>query len=332
MAGELWRSTFQFGKEVTPGTSVAATRKMYFRREGSMLSTPREARVHRFMTASRSTARKVTRGPKAPGGGLVLPLSSSEIIELLLLGVQGGVTPTTPAMATNTRLWTFKPSTADLDSATIEWRDGPRDWEGAGYRVNTLTMAGSVGGEITVTADLFGVNLVAAAITGALSDRVPDFIEGWQSKLYVDAFGGAAGTTVVAGTLMNWTVTINNNLDRSYTADNTLAANEVHSGEIDVTAQMTFKASAAAALTAFNDLEAGTEKLVRLEHQDETGFIETTFRRFVTVDLPGQWTAIDLSQSEGPIRTYQLDYQAYYDPTNAYDVQIRAQNNRTSAY
>ena len=145
-------------------------------------------------------------------------------------------------------------------------------------------------------------------------------------------FGGTPGTTVQAGLLTAWEVTINNQLGRIYTADNTLAANAVTTGELEITASLTFLATAAQALTEFTNWGAGTKRLVRIEHQDETGFIETTFRRFVTIDIPGAWTAYDLGQVEENVRAYRLSLQYVYDSVLAAGVQIRCQNNRTTAY
>jgi len=328
MAGELWRSTSQWGVEVTPGTAVAATRKMYFREP--TLTIERGSGVYRVATGTRDNVRGMTHGPTTAGGSVPQIMSADEIIEPLLLAIKGGVTPTTPAMATNTRLWTFTPG--DLDSATIEWDDGARPWQGAGYRVNQLTIAGSAMDENTVQCDLFGTDVVQNALTGALADRTPTFIQGYQTRVYIEAFAGTPGTTVVSGFLRNWNVQLNNNLGRVYTADNTLAANRVVSGELDVTAKLTVDANSAQALTEFDNWAAGTRRMIRLEFQDETAFIETTFRKFVTVDIPGEWTAQNIGSSADGIRQYELDLQSIYQSTLAAMVRIRVQNARASAW
>lgn len=329
MAGELWRGTIQIGKETTPGTSVAATRKLYWRNPN--LSINRAVRLHKFATATRDNQRAATNGPVEAGGRFEFPMSSSESLEIFNMAISSAPVITTPGGATLARLWTYKP-TVSTDSATVEWNDGARDWEGAGMRVQSLTMAGSVGEENLISGELFGTNVVQAALTGALADRVPEFIEGWQTKLYIDAFGGTAGTTVVAGSLINWSVTIGNNLGRKYTADNTLAANSVTSGELAIDATLTFEAAPATALTEFGNFNTATKRLVRLEFQDETGFIETTMRRFVTIDLPGVWTAIDLTGEDAGTRVYQFTLSYVYDSALAAGIVIRAQNSRTAAY
>lgn len=274
----------QWGRETTPGSAVAATRKMYF--QDPSLSITRDPRVHRFMTGTRDNVRAYTNGPIQAAGAVQLPLSADEILELLLISVQGGVTPTTPVGATNARLWTFKPA-GSLDSATAEWDDGARVWQGAGIRGNQLQIQGANDAENSVSLDLFGTNVVAGSLTGALSERVPTFMEGWQTRFYVDPFTGTPGTTPVPGILRNWQVSNNNNLDRVYAANNTLGANRVTSGELDLTGSFTFDAYPGQALTEFNNWAAGTKRLIRLEFLGPADEIEAGANEAQTITVSG---------------------------------------------
>jgi hypothetical protein len=260
MAGELWRGSFQVGLESTPNTTVPATRKMYFTPD-SKLGRVRPPRPHKFATATRDNTRAMTLGPAEVGGTLKMPLSASEIIEFLLMGVKAGVAP---AGAGAAKLWTFTPGTS-LAPATIEWNDGAREWEAGGCYVNKLKFTGNVKGESMVEAEVFGMSLAAASLTGALTDRLPDFIEGWETKLYIDAFGGTAGSTAVSDLLINWEITLDNMLGRKKWANNTAYYDGITIGEIGISAKLMFEAAAAQALTEFNNWDAATERLVRVE-------------------------------------------------------------------
>ena len=328
MAGEIWRNVFNVGLETVPGTTVPATRRMYFNTDGSKLSRERAARPHRFATGTRDTVRAFTLGPTTVGGTLQLPLSASEIIELLLMGIKGGVTPTG---AGATKLWTFVPGTTALAPATIEWDDGARAWEAGGCYINKLKFSGNVKEETTVEAEVFGMNLAAAALTGSLAERLPDFIEGWETRLFVDAFGATPGTTQVTGTLINWEVEINNQLARKYFAANTLDVGALTIGELAITAKLTFEAAAAAAATEFANWDAVTKRLVRLDFGNNE-VIETTNKKFVTVDLPGAWESFDLGGTDENTRVYELGLSYVFDPTNAFGLQIRCQNARATAW
>lgn len=283
--GQIWSGKVQIGKETTAGTAVAATRILYTREPA--LTRERAARPHRFATGTRDNVRAFTNGPITAGGAFSMPLSAAEILEVLAITVQGGVSPTTPSGATNARLFTFKP-TGSLDSATIEWDDGARVHEGVGMRGNSLTIAGSAMEENTVSIDLFGTDVTTGgSLTGALSERTPSFFEGWQARLYIDAFTATPGTTPIPGLLRNWSVQLNNNLGRVYTADNTLAANRVTSGELDVTATLTFDAYPTRAATEFANWDATTMRMLRLEFLGPADGIEAGANEEQTITVSG---------------------------------------------
>jgi len=327
MAGELWVQEAEIAKEASYGaTPTPSTRKMYFR-PGSFLSDEFEPRIHKFQTGTRETTRNVTLGPEKAGGQVILPVSA-EIIELLLLGIQGAVTPTG---AGADKTWTFKPS-ATLDSATMRWHDGARPWRASGIYVGKLNIKGSVEGENLCTADLFAKTIVQEALTGGLASRTPAVFEGWESKIYIEAFGGTPGTTNIAAFLLDWDVSIDNAPNRHYTGDNTKVANSVTLGEIGVEATITALASNAQALTEFNNFVAATKRLVRLEFGNNSAIPSGSLNETITIDLPGAWTAVDLNQESNGVRAYQLKLAAVYDVTNAFSTQFRAVTARTAAW
>lgn len=327
MAGELWRQYWQIGEETTAGTTVAATRRMYFNSENSRAARERPARPKKFATATRDNVRAMTLGSTEVSGQIEMPLSASEVIELLLMGIKGNVSPTGAGTA---KLWTFTPGET-LDPATLEWYDGARGWDIGGCYVSKLTFEGSVEDEAMVKADLFAMNMAIATPTGSLTERVPDFIEGWETKLYIDSFGGTAGTTPVTGTLINWSVEIDNQLERKYFANNTQNAGALPIGELMISAKLTFEAAPAGTATEYGYWDAVTKRLVRLEFgQNEV--IDGSDKKFVTIDLPGAWDGVDLGGTDKGTRVYEMSLQYIYDVTNAFGLQIRAQNARATAW
>jgi len=332
MAGEIWRSSSAAAKEVTPGTAVQpATIKLYWPEPS--LTVAKAPTVHRSASGRRDSIFAVTFGPKeATGTTGPIPTSAEESLELCSMGISATPVITTPATGVLTRLHTYKPG--DLQSATIEWFDGKRGWIGAGQKLNTLTFAGDITGEKTMTGELFGTDVVAGTVTATppLVERDPTFMQPFQGRLFVDGFGGTPGTTEMPGTLMNYSVQIQNNLSRVYTYDNTQAANRVIAGNLDVSASMTFDADSAFSIAEFNNWVDGVKRVVRLELQDETGFIETTLRRFITIDIPGIWTAVDLSGNNQGVRTYSLTFQSIYSATLAAMLQVRVQAAKLLAF
>lgn len=326
MAGELWRQYWQLGKETTPNTTVAATRRMYFG-DKSVMKRERPPRPKRFSTGTRQSVRAFTLGMTEVGGSWEMPLSASEIIEWLLMSIAGGVTPTDndPVF-----LWVFTPGNS-LESATAEWYDGARGWDCGGVLINKLTFEGSVDGENMVKAEPFGMSMETATPTGSLTERVPDFIEGWETALFVDSFGGTPGSTQVDGTLINWSVELDNMLERKAFAQNTNNYLALPMGEIGVKAKLTFEAAPSGTATEFANWDAATKRLVRLMFGNNE-VISGSDKKFVSVDIPGAWDAVDISGSDKGTRTYELGLQYIYDPTNAFGLQIRAQNARSAAW
>lgn len=276
MAGELFRGTFQAAVEVTAGTPVSPATRVLYVDPTSVLTRVRKPNPHMFMTQTRDNVRALTAGPVEAAGTMKIPMSADEIIEPLLLGIKSGVTPTTPGGTVLGRLWTFTPSSATLPaSATIEWYDGARAWQGAGMQVNTLDITGSVLGTNDISLGLFGQNIVPlSAITGALTQRTPSFFEGWETQLFIDAFGGTPGTTAIPGQLISWSVKFGNNLARKYTANNTLAASATPIGTMLATADLVFEAASSTVMNEYFSWENGsaspTKRLVRLRFGNNT--------------------------------------------------------------
>jgi hypothetical protein len=331
MAGELWRERWAAGVESAYGSDVAATRVLYFRPD-SVLTRERDARPKAFGTGTRDNVRAFTLGPEMASGRVSQDVSPSENIELFLCGIKGGVTPTTPGGATLARLWTFVPGSSALDSMTLENHDGAVARQMTGTVVDRLTIAGSANGENLVTTDLIGKSITAAALTGSLADRVPDFLEGHQAQLFVDAFGATPGTTELAATLVNWNVVIGNGLERLYRASNANTVSRLSTGAISVEATLTVDATVSAiGTTAFSDWDAATKKLVRLKFTGATA-IESTTYPYVAIDIPGAWSAYNLGGTDGNSRVYELRLSYVYDPTNAFGLQVTAMNARTAAW
>jgi hypothetical protein len=402
-SGQLWSTRFQIGKETTAGVGVAATRVMYFNPDGTLTRT-RAPREHRFAVGRRDNVLAYTNGPIEAAGSIGMPMSADEILELLAISVQGGVTPTTPTGATAGRKWVFKPSNT-VDSVTLEWDDAARSWR-------------------------------------ALAERVPTFMEGWQTILYADPFGSAPGQSQIPSFLRNWNIPLSNQLGRLYLAGNTLATNRITQGELQASGTLTIDAASAQAATEFANWDAGTKRTIRLEFLGPRAEFEAAINevqtltttgtpaggtftlvvlgqttatiafnaaaatvqtainnalavlgstytvtctggplptgvvitfdgagvagrdiplitlgtnaltggttptinvaattagyyggRIVQVDIPGAWTAFDLSGNQDNVRTYDCTFQAVYEPTVlAAMIQYTCYNNRSSLY
>lgn len=262
MSGELWRSVAQVGREANYGIAVPSTRKMYLTNPGFTLT--QAPRPHSFATGDRQGMRGFSHGPKQVAGTFTVPLSAEESLEWLLMALDGYVTPTTPAGFTDGRLWTFKPG-ANVASATCEYHDGAIPWIASGVMVDQLTFAGSVGAENTMSGTLFAADQVQGSLTAGLADRIPTWLEGWETRVYIDPIGDPPGTTIIPGQVLSWNAQLSNALGRKYFADNTLRTGAVVQGQLGVTGSLALEASGPQAIAEFNHWNATDLRVVRLE-------------------------------------------------------------------
>jgi hypothetical protein len=335
MAGELWLGFVQAAVESSFGTVVTtATRRLYY--EDPMLSIVRQPRPHKFANSRRDNQLALTVGPQEIGGTFKLPISADEIVELLLTALDGTVTPTQPDAGGNPTvyLWTFHAGSA-VASMSVQWQDGARAWQAAGVISDKLQIQGSANGPTNVTSTLMGKSITSGTMTGAIAQRTPTFIEGWETKLYIDNFGATPGTTEIDGTLINWDITINNAAARKYFAANTNTLGALPLAPITVQATLTFEAAPSTTLTEFNDWNVTaatpTYRLVRIA-MGHNALISGSYYRYVDIDLPGSWTGFDLGQADANTRVYRMTYDYVYDPTNAFGVQVKAENTRSAAW
>lgn len=433
MAGELYQEVLQIGKETTAGIGVAATRKLY----GSEISflKERDSRPRMFATGNRVNQLAHTLGPVMVNGSVKMPMSADELLEMLAITIAPSAAPSTPSGGTNARQFDFTPGNTSPDSATIERHDGARIRRALGVRGDTVTVAGSANGPNDVTFGLMGLDLPTLGSLTSLTERVPTFMEGYETKLFVDAFGGTPGTTQYSGTLINWNVKMANKLGSKFFADNANKTGALIFGPVEITADLTFEAAAAGTLTEFNNWESQTSRLVRLEFGQNavidagtnevqtltvsgtvsggtyiinfrgqqtaslaynataaaiqaalealgaigSGNVAVTggalpgtpatitfqgalagldvpavtitssltgggsylvatptpgvgYKKAVQLDIPGNWSKVDLNKDDQGTRVYQLSLQYLYDPTNAFGLRWRCFSNRTAVY
>jgi hypothetical protein len=325
MAGESWRQSFQVGKETTEGTAVAATRKLY------MLGDLKQDRpVNLIRVANGLRTNVVDARPRAiiSKNSFTMQLSADEILEPLLMTVQGSVTPTTTLGAST---WVFKPNTNNVDTATLEWYDGYRGWMANGCKGNMLKISSTVSGDVSVAWDVWARNVVAQTITPALTDRVPLYIEGWETKLYIDNFGGTAGTTAFAKCLSS-EVTVTNNLGLKYYQANLNTVGDIPLGLMDIGCVLRVEGDAAG-FAEYGNWTGIVKRLVRIEHGNNGAVLGTSaLKPRTAIDIPGAWSVVDLSPEDNGTKVYQMTLVGIYDPGNGYGLQITTQTTRSAAW
>jgi hypothetical protein len=233
--------------------------------------------------------------------------------------------------------WVFAPS--DLQPCTLEFNDGYNAWQETGVKANTVHIAGSVGADTIVTCDLFGTEAVYSGqpgatfsgMTPALTDRTPDFISGWETKVYIDPFGGTPGSTVMQHALTAWDFTLTNNLARKYFADDTVATGKVTVGALAVAGTFTIEGDSHG-LAEYLNRENAVKRVVRLEFGNNRSAGTGTAMKKIWVDIPGAWTTVDLTPEDQNTKVFRFGYNYVYDPTNAFPIRYTVVNARSTAF
>lgn len=328
MPGEVWRSVIRAGKETTPGTAVVPTRKMYW--DAFSLTPTRDSRPVRVATGTRDNVRGHTQGPFAVGGSLTTRISPAEVDELLELAIDGTPAVTTPSGGTLARQRVYTPD--DTSSATIQMNDGAALWTASGVRANSMTLDGSVDGETNLSFDLFGSSFATlGALTGSVTDRNVFYLESWQATFSMAPFGSSTYTTY-PNLVFAYNVTVGNNLGRVYTLNNTLNANRTSTGLIDITASLTFDASDAQAQQVITDWQADGRRVIRLTFLGTTADIEAGQTSMFQIELPGAWTAPDMTGETQSVRSYAQPMQYIYDSVLGAGIKITTINGRATIW
>lgn len=328
MAGEGFRELWQIGKETTYGTPVPATRQLSGDPSGH-LDRDRENHEIRVSTGTRDNVRGNKPRAVTAGGMFSQAFDADEIIELFLAAVQGGVTPTT-ALGAST--WVFTPG-ATLDSQTWEWFDGYNGWSESGVYLDTLkfTWSAAKNGDTKVEATLFGKDRVPQTVTASLATRTPIWMEGYETLVYLDALGGTPGTTLF-GKAISGELTLGNNLDRKYYANNTLATAAVTFGQFNCSGSLVIEADADG-MAEYDNWDTSVDRLIRLSHGNNGAVLGTSaLKRAINHDIPCTWTAFDLGSQDAGTRVLKGTFNYKFDAVNAFSYRATVVSSRGTAY
>lgn len=257
----------QVGKEVTPGTLVAATRRLL----GSTVSYNREQSQETFEDHVSGTLARVVRKPLITRNGTLLeytaPLSFQEGLLIGLLGMDGAATPTT-SLGEST--WVFDPLVTALPGQlayTFEWVED--DLAGNVYEVEagfgfleSAEISGGIEGVPEMTLNVRMRKSVESTATAALAvpteETAPNLL--WTHFIADDWASLGVDAVQITGQIIEFTWTYNSGLMARYFQDGRV--------DLDFSAVQARKRSSELTITAAIGTQSGS--LVRAEqaHKD----------------------------------------------------------------
>lgn len=316
-------TVYQAGIESTPGTAVAATRKIYSvaplpveDENIEQVSQARDNYVANFDTLQ--THRSASWANEEV-------FNFQEMAFWSECALEGGVSPT--GAGPYTRVYDNMPSTDTLKSLTLEAADNVAAWEVPHLLIKDWEISGADGNgpkPVIFKANWMGAQKVATTITPALSDRDISGSYGLfrNVALYLDDTAGAIGTTEVAA-LMAFSIKCDHKLQANFpgNAGGIYTTTNREKRAVEITLDLLLNSTT---LTEFNDhFVDGDPRFGQLNIQG-SGNDDFKFNFAVK-----RWNKFEPSAS-GPTRRVVLMAQCAYDVTLGYDWQATLINDVAS--
>ncbi len=265
--GEATYIKNQYGKEVTKGTAVVATRIF----PGTVtLPKDRTPQKVRFLDGTRMPAHKKSINQILVDGiGLAMPAGVFQGLPMLLsITLKGGVTATEVTTGQGDYLWDFTPSwtaTNAPDAITLETGDNTQAYEVEYVMGRRIKFSGKLGDDsfVAVECEAFGKQITPTTFTASQALPGTELMIGNMVKLYIDALFANAGNTEVTGLLKEWSLEITTGNHPKFLAGGSKMMSLHGEGIIDAILTLTMEGNSAADAN-FDLYQAGTEKVVRI--------------------------------------------------------------------
>jgi len=301
----------QVGKETTPGTAVAATAKLMGMTLKAPLGDRRIVQPEEERGSLAGAFRSYTQAIGWEGATLSGDATFEDILYLLAMAVEGGVTPSGLGTA---KTWTFSPSLTSAnspDTFTLEFGDDTQAYEVEYVLATGLEISGGVGQALKCSANLVGRQITPTTFTPSLVDRNVESALAGKTSLYMDDAGGTIGTTAKAATLLDWTWRLPEHF-ATIAHQGSLYFTAVREQRMKPTLEMTveFNAGVAALRTKY---ASETAQLVRIEAVG--GLIETGTNKKLTIDGAYKIVDFDVLDERNGADIVKLTLHGEYDAT-----------------
>jgi hypothetical protein len=312
---------WQGGLETTPGTPVAATKKLY-----EIGPIPEEEREKEYIKQSRQNFLAnfdVVETNALVKWKMKMPtLSYDDIAWWNEMALKGGVSPT--GSGPYTRVYNGTAASNDLKAATLEVSDGVGAFQIPYALVNKWEFKGKGGnkgaGVISADFDLIAQKVTPGhTMTGALSDRdiratYAPFVE---TAFYLNDTAGAIGTTEI-GTLMEFSIKADNKYETIFFGNDSgyYAAHRRDERFVEFMVKLLFDSTSYSEFQ--NKFRANSGRFCQLKMTKSANYSFTW--NFYT-----KWDKFEWPQ-DGPTRAVSLVGRSVYDATLGYDWQATLVN------
>jgi hypothetical protein len=297
--GEFVFRKIQYGKEVTRGTAVVAT-KMW---PGTIqVPIDRQPTFNQLTTGRRARAQAgVINQLLVDGFTLSMEQAPFQVLPFLFsMGLKGGVTASETTAGQSDYLWDFTPSLTAANAQngmTVEFGDDVQAFEMEYSMARRITIAGALGENagVSVEAECFARQITATTFTGSLAPLAYEYMVANMAKLYKDSTWATLGSTQITGTLQDFSIEIMTGLHPKFLGDGQKTFSTHGEGYVDAIATFTLEGNAAAD-AIFDDFQAGTKRALQLQILGSQIGTGTTYA--LKINMFGQFESVIPLNSE----------------------------------
>lgn len=331
MAGNASFSKFQYGKETTRGTAVAATRILRGVTDYPEVGTDSALYYPREHVGLRAPGVRSTKGallytntlPIAEGYFQVLPW----IFGCLL---KGGVSATETTGGQGDYAWNQSPSLAfgvsnAVDASTLEMGDDQQCWEAEYMMFERVRLSGKVNqnadfSPVKIDASFFARQLTKTTFTSALSVGGFEPINAKLARFYLDTAWAGVGTTEKTNFLREFDIEIIGGCYPLFGGSGERYFYGHEQGDIEVNANFVFE-NDSQAIAIHDAHRANTMQVARLKISGDP--IGSGVNHSLSLDISGTWEKVSpLSSKDKASNLTSAILRGYYDLTGAKMLQV----------
>lgn len=309
----------QFGKEVTPGTLVAAT--TIWRGAGNMISDDRTLEeIEEFSGIFEGPDRTNITAYKSTLELASTPLTFEQFQYLLAMGFSGPVAGVADGIGSGYVYTTSIPTTSVSAPVPYSIRAGD-DFQAESMAYSVCTKIGMefvAGKTAMMNGSLLGRETKQATFTPALALPTVEDVLGSLFKLYLDDVSGAYGTTQVSNSILAGKLNFELTWEPKYTADGSLDYSFPMLTGIKTTGELTYEHDTAVSGTggAKAFYRAQTPKLLQLKAEGSTLTTPGTYtKKTVIFNLPIKYTKIGVLSDQNGNDTVVMSFRSRYNLT-----------------
>jgi len=332
--GDRFFSKILYGKEVTRGTVVPAT-KMLAGSKISAISADRKPRVISENIGVRAEGSRMVSDQIQVAEGLSVAEGYFQILPLLFgCGLKGGITPVETTPGQSDFLWNFTPSLAfgvanNPDSFSLQKGDDTQAFLAEYCMIERIKISGKIAqgpdaAPVTIDADLFARQWTPGAFTPAISVPTVAAMSAKLTRAYLDPSWATMGTTELVNALRSFDIDILTGVHATFSGSGNKYFDRHKEGIIGAMVTLTLEGEAAAN-GIYNAFHTDPQALQVVQLRIDGSQIGTGTNHNLSVAVGGMWQeVVPLGDEDRGNNLHTMALGGLYDGTGAkmIDVQL----------